>query len=50
MAQPSKPPKRAQSQDKVPTELGFEKRLGEMYKKVLPPPRKQADHPKSKKR
>jgi hypothetical protein len=44
MAQP-KAQKPKQPESKVPTDPGFEKRLGEMYKKVLhtPPPRKQGE-------
>ena len=40
MAQSSKPPKPNRTQDKVPTEPGFQKRLGDMYKKVLHTPPK----------
>jgi hypothetical protein len=39
MAQP-KPPTPSKPEAKVPTEPGFEKRLGDMYKKVLHPPPK----------
>ncbi|HZR02460.1 MAG TPA: hypothetical protein VFA81_04715 [Burkholderiales bacterium] len=48
MAQPSKPPKPKQPQDKVPTEPGFEKRLGEMYKKVLHTPAKHVPDKRTK--
>ena len=53
MAQPSKPPKlKQQPSDKVPAEPGFQKRLVDMYRKVLhtPPPRKQASQPKREQR
>jgi hypothetical protein len=49
MAQPkSSKPTRQQPQNKVPIEPGFEKRLADLYKKVLhtPPPRKQGEPPK----
>jgi hypothetical protein len=51
MAQP-KPNTPPPHRDKVPTEPGFEKRLADMYKKVLhtPPPRKRADQSKGKKK
>jgi hypothetical protein len=41
MAQPSKPPKpKEPHQDKVPAEPGFQRRLADMYKKVLHTPAK----------
>lgn len=51
MAQPSKSPKSRQAQepqDKVPTEPGFGKRLGEMYKKVLHTPPKHVPDKRTK--
>ncbi|MGE3702540.1 MAG: hypothetical protein AB7G08_27755 [Hyphomicrobiaceae bacterium] len=47
MPKPQKP-KDHHHQDRMPTEPGFEKRLGGMYKKVLhtPPPRKRGEPPK----
>ena len=42
-------PKQAkQPQDKVPTESGFEKRLGDMYKKVLHTPPKHVPDKRTK--
>jgi len=35
-------------QNKVPTEPGFQKRLGEMYKKVLPAPPKHVPDKRTK--
>jgi hypothetical protein len=46
---PSKRPKPNQPhQGKVPTEPGFEKRLGEMYKKVLHTPPKHVPDKRTK--
>jgi hypothetical protein len=44
--------KKPKATDEIKVEPGFQKRLGEMYKKVLhtPPPRKQSEQPKSKKK
>lgn len=47
MVQP-KPPKPKPSQNKVMTEPGFQKRLGEMYKKVLHTPPKHVPDKRTK--